>query len=375
MTPKKSKFLLHRKVQTTEQKFTKASMHLEGQRYPVKSNAHEYADWDDHLAKIKTIDDAQKQRVLIERIEKHDIHVVGIDLYIAEHRALRAVQKLLTETNYQGNFPEKQTHFDGNNAFKFTGNITPLKITIAEYLAAFGVNKKIANDGKARFNSNEREEAVKALVKLSAKMFYFYFTTKHFKRNAAGKLEEKINVIQTVAPLFKLFSMHQNLTPDEFEDLLMSDTRNTKIQYVIIEPSPIMMLDIDSYFMLIPPYENDIRVATDGKRIPKEVYSFVGYLLYQAEIKRSKRQSDWCTITIHLNTLIFKLRLENYFSRTLRNPQKAFDIINKSIEIALKTGYVLEHVSEEQQNNVLHTFTLNPEKFYQKRYALKNVSY
>jgi|GEM_PF-3707175 len=367
--PKKNNSLFNKNGSTA---FTKASMHLEGQRYPLKIFDKRYAEWKDHLQKIKAIDDQHKKSALIQRIDEHNIQVVGIDLYIAEHRALRAIQRLLTDTDYEGNLPENKVPFDGNNAFKFTGNITPLKVTIAEYLTAFGVNKKVANDGKARFNSNEREEALKALVKLSAKMFYFYFTTKHWQKNAKGKLEEKIDVIQTVAPLFKLFNFHQDLTPDEFENLLMSDTQNTKMTHIVINPSPIMMLDIDNYFMLIPPYEQDLRIASDGKRIPKEAYTFIGYLLYQAEIKRSKRQADWCTISIHLDTLLFKMRLDHYLSRKLRNPQKAYDILCKSIELALKTTYLLEYSMEELQTNTVYTFKLNPDKFYQKQYSLKD---
>lgn len=347
-------------------KFTKSPVHLEGQCYPSKLSSREYSQWPDHIKKIDEIADPLKKNALNERIREHDIHIVGIDLSISEHRALRAIQKLLTVTNYQGNIPEKSRSFDGNNAFHFTGNIGLLKVSVVDYLVAYDVNKKVAGDGKSRFNSHEREEALSALPALAAKMFYFYFTKKHW-HYIAGRKEEKIDVIQTVAPLFKLYHYHKEMSVEEFEDLLIPNLSQKKNYSIVIEPAPIMMLDIDNYFMLIPPYEKEIRIASGGKRIPKEVYTFVSYLIYHAEIRRGKKYHDWSNITVTLPTLVYKLRLERYFQRTLRNPAKAIDIIKKAIDLAQKTGYLIECVIEPRATGDLYTFILNPNKFYQQK--------
>ena len=343
--------------------FTKSPALLEGQYYPSKFPWRHYPSLEDHLKKIQTMPNEDMKDMLIQTIEEHNIHVVGINLCISELRALRAIQRLFTATNYQGNLPEKEKSFDGNNPFFFTGYITPLKIKIADYLTTYEVNKKVMGDGKARFHANEREEACKALTGLASKMFYFYLTKKKWEKNIKGVRQEKIDVIQTVSPLFKLYSFHKEISQRDLEDLLMTDFSNAKVQHIIIEPTPIMMLDIDNYFLLLPPYEKDIRKITEGKRIPKEVYTFTGYLIYQAEMKRSKKQNDWLTISITSSALIYKLRLESYFSRTLRNPQRGYDIIAKSIECALKAEYILSYAFVDD----VYIFQLNPAKFFHQK--------
>lgn len=342
--------------------FTKSPLLLESQQYPSKFSWNHYPTIDDHVQKMQ--ETPHSNGALARAIEEHDIHVVGIDLSITELRALRAVQRLFTSTNYQGNVPERSKTFDGNNSFFFTGTIVPLRIKIVDFLVSYQVNKKVAGDGKARFNSNEREEALKALFSITSKMFYFYFTRKKWESSPKRARKEKIDVIQTVSPLFKLYTFHSNISTNDLERLLVADFSAAKINYLIIEPTPIMLLDIDNYFILLPPYEQDIRKTLQGKRVPREVYTFTGYLIYQAEIKRSKKTSDWLSIQISVPTLIHKLRLENYFSRSIRNPSRAYEIIEKCIECAYNAEYLVKHTYQDET----YTFHLNAQKFYHQNF-------
>jgi hypothetical protein len=327
--------------------YIKSPVYLESQCYPAKKTN----------LPLKKNAIVSLRHELTKALDDLNIHIVGINFSISELRAFRAIQKLFTLMNYQGNVPEMRTFYDGNNPFHFIGFITPLKVKVADFLRAYGVNTKLKKDGKIRFNSHEREEALKALAHISSKIFYFYFSKKHITATEPGESKKShIDIIQTIAPLFKY---HRQKPQDE-----TADKHASRTDYIIIEPTPIMLYGVENDYMLIPPYETEIRSISKGKRIPKEVYTFVGYLIYQAEIQRKKKYRDWLTITIDIELLIYKLRLEHYFSQKSRNPKKAYTIIECGIEYACKSGYVHSFIQEQEQERSTYIFYLNGEKFY-----------
>jgi hypothetical protein len=370
----KSDALLPTNIDSNLLKFTKIPLYLESQHYPAKAIGNN-SSFHDHLKRIQDLEDEEKKETLLQAIKEHNIHIVGIDLSISELRALRAIQRLLSLTDYQGNLSEESKMFDGNNVFNFFGYITPLKMRVADYLVAYGVNKNISKTGKARFNSHERQEALKAVSILSSRMFYFYFSKKRWVKSPLDIhiRKEKLEVTQAVSPLFKCYyplTHESDLGNEPNNSFATGASKGSRTYAIVIEPTPIMVLGIKTYFMFIPPYEKDIRQASNGKRIPKEVYTFVGYLIYQAEIRRGKNYGDWSTIAVESTTLIYKLRLDHYFSKKLRNPQKAYDIIACCLEYACRAEYIDSYILEEKQElEKVYIFNLNAEKFYHEGVA------
>ncbi len=86
----------------------------------------------------------------------------GIELSLAEHKALFAIQKLLDKTNYEGNAPSVQLK-DPDSPFKYLGKLPRITFTPGEYLEAFGLEKRQTKRGFMEYSSSERSAALDAL--------------------------------------------------------------------------------------------------------------------------------------------------------------------------------------------------------------------
>ncbi|MFN4150939.1 MAG: hypothetical protein ACK4IX_08335, partial [Candidatus Sericytochromatia bacterium] len=292
-------------------------------------------------------------------ISQYRIEVIGIDNTKSQNQALFAIQKLLHSTNYKGNTEGKNLDKD-DNSFKFMGYLPIIQFTPSEYLEAYGVSKKQTSRGKFEFNSNERSEALKALRELSEKKYLFHYTRKYWKD---GK--EKYDLVTTVRSLFNLSEKYESLEKSEVESINI--TKNLakleeKLGFIVLEPCPLLVDQIDNYFVLKPAnYYQEIKLLV-GKT-SKNVPLFIDFLITEQtkkEIAAKGKEINW-TIEMNYETLAYKLRMEKLVET--QQVKRIKTELNKCYEVAKKLGYLIEYNPTTSSEQNLERLILNPEKF------------
>jgi hypothetical protein len=324
----------------------KTSLHTELQKFGEKP--------------IPSIFDRLSERTRQE-VVKYKIEVVGIAHTQAQQQALFAIQKLLHDTNYRGNV--LGSDYNGqDNAFWFRGYLPALEFKTSKYLEAYGVGKRKTSRGKIEFNVNERREALQALKDLAIKMNLFIYEKIYWIINKKGKKEQHRARIETIAPLIRITRGWDALTKKESQALnKQEETSKTddKLIAIGIEPCPILIDQIDTYFILKPAnYREEIALTSEEFKVSKYTYLFIDYLMAQAELKRRKKQE--LVITIALENLAYKLRLATYVKK--RYFKRIRQILNNSCKLAKALGYLLEYKISEGEKD-MQKFILNPPKF------------
>jgi len=325
----------------------KAGLHVERQKLGVIPDK----------TKQLTFFDLLDSYDLKEKAKENNIEVRGIELTTNQEKALHAIQTFLSRTNYKGN--AEGSKCKGENSFKFTGYLPAIKFTPAEYLEAFGLKKIKTKRGFMEFSGGEREEALKALSELHNKQFLFIYTRKYWITEK-GKREERFDVIKTTSPLIKITEGYIGLTREEKDSLISGTGGQEKLRIIAVEPSPILVQDIDSYFVLKPAnYKQEIDILV--KKPSKFIYLFIDYLMTETELKR--RKNDRLTIKIKEETLAYKLRMDSYIKT--RNWKRIRGILKKCFSIATELKYINSYMEEEKYTgglNKLIILNLNPEK-------------
>lgn len=328
----------------------KASLHTELQKFGRKPK------------KNGTIYDLLPEQ-LDEEVQKdisdYKVEVIGLNNTKAQNQALFAVQKLFHETGYQGNTEGKNLSKQ-DNSFKFMGYLPGMKFTPSHYLDAYGVNKKESSRGKWEYNSNERSEALKALRELSQKKFLFYYERKYWKD---GK--EVYDLITTVRSLFNIVEGYEAIDKNEVTNIKtgknMSDI-DQKIGHIVLEPCPILLDQIDTYFVLKPAnYYQEIKllVGKTGKQVPL----FIDFLIAEVtkkEIAAKGKEIEWL-IEMNYETLAYKLRMDNLLKQG--KATKIKQELKKCYEIAKQLGYLLEYETIKGSTMELEKLVLNKNKF------------
>lgn len=154
--------------ETTWPALVRTSLHTEDQKFGKKPLPAQLTFFD---LLDSEIEDPTKRKELQEKAIEYSLEVIGIDLTEAQNKALFAVQKLLHETDYKGNLPSK--FYDGNNRFRFMGELPALRFSPAQYLEAYGVSKYQTSRGYMEFSGEERRQSLQALVDLVKKQNLF----------------------------------------------------------------------------------------------------------------------------------------------------------------------------------------------------------
>jgi hypothetical protein len=242
----------------------KTSIHTEMHKFGQKP--------DTRLSIFDSLDTETKNEV-----EENKIHVIGIENTEAQNRALFAVQKLFSETNYKGNL--KGTELNRRNRFLYQGYLPALRFTTSQYLEAYGVGKRKTARGKMEFNVEERRLALQALKDLNDKRYLFYYERKYWTTTKKGKKEERFDLIKTVKPLINITEGYEALTKLERDTVLKNRTNQStdkKLQYIAIEPCPILVDQIDTYFILKPAnYREEIALTARQFKVSEYTYLFI----------------------------------------------------------------------------------------------------
>ena len=336
------------KALNNKNKLIKTSLHTELQKFGKKPKHKSDSVFD--LVPAPIDEDTKKD------IATYQINVVGIDNTHAQNMALFALQKLLHETNYKGNIEGKKLSKE-ENSFKFTGHLPFMKFTPSQYLDAYGVKKKQTSRNKYEFNSNERAEALKALRELSDKKYLYYYERKYWKD---GK--EVLDIIKTVRPLFSIVEGYEAIDISERDEVLSEQT-DEKLNFIVIEPCPMLVDQIDTYFVLKPAncyQEIRLLVGKTSRHVPL----FIDYLraeVTKREISlRSKGEIDW-VIEINYENLAYKLRMESFINT--KQIKRIKQTLEKCYKIATQLGYLLDHKTLYGQNKEIERLVLNPDKF------------
>lgn len=288
--------------------------------------------------------------------EERGIEVVGMDITAAENKAWFACLTLLAETDYQGNLPSRELAGQ-SNSFLYSGSVPVLRFETAEYLRRYGVGGRETGRRGFEFNANERAEALKALRALNDKRFLFYYRRRYWTKDG----REQFQVIKTVRPLLTITEGYEALTRAESEAVISGETSpetEQKLTTIAIEPAPIVVDQIKSYFVLKPAncYQEVKLVAPHAS---KYVYRLIDYLIVEAELLR--RRKEPLVIEISLKALAYKLRMNAWIdSRSWRQIRGS---LSKCYEIAKRLGYLQSYETVQGKTRELERLVLNPEKF------------
>ena len=134
-----------------------------------------------------------------------------------------------------------------------------------------------------------------------------------------------------------------------------------KLRAIAIRPAPILVQDIDSYFLLKPAnYLQEISLKYPWPNRPsKYTIGLINWLFSQAELKRRKRQP--LIIETSLETIAYALRMNAWIES--RQGKRIRDTINKGYKIAQELGYLLSYGTVQGQTMELERLELNPDKF------------
>ncbi len=287
------------------------------------------------------------------------VDVIGLNLDKKHRHALNAIQKLLAYTKYKGN--TTGTTHNGDNSFNFTGYLPRIKFTRAEYLEAYGVKKYKTSRGKWEFSGRDANEALGALGDLATQNHLIVSKRKRFESG-----HEVIDRIQTVSPVLKIFEGWNKLTKKEDVDLdnnFESESTNEKHAGFLVEPCPLLVDQIETYFVLKPAnmyQEIKLKVPSASKY----VYAFIDLILHEAHLKKSKdKQKNWPKIIeFSRENLAYKLRLDGYIKS--RNWKRIGQILSKCVQVATSLGWISKHEESPGKTvKILDRFFISQKKF------------
>lgn len=334
---------------TKEAPLVKVGLHAELQKFGHKPDPRQPGLFD------RLMDDS-----LRKDIEKK-VEVIGIDITPSQEQALHALQTLLTRTGYKGNLPSETIDDKG---FKFRGRLPALEFSPASYLEAYGLKKRLTARGKEEYSPEDRAQALQALVDLAKKQFLFVYKREY--RTEKG--EPRIDRVEVIATLIEIMRGWEALTRKESAHLDQgTPTRATdkKLTAIAIRPAPILVQDIDSYFLLKPAnYIQEINLRYPWPNRPSRyTLSFINWIIAQAELKRRNRQP--LVIEWTLEAIAYALRMDAFIKS--RQFKRIRATITKAYKIAQELGYLLSYSTVQGQTGDLERLELNPERFKRPR--------
>lgn len=294
-------------------------------------------------------------RQKFERIE------AGLSLSLTENKALFALQKLLDKTNYKGNIDGRDAAPE--NTFHYSGYLPRVQFNPAEYLEAYGLKKSTSGRGYQEYNSNERSEAMKALRSLADKKFKIIYERKRWDE----KKKMVTDVIITESSLIQIVWGLIGLTAEEkkkWDEGRFSETELMDRSTIAVEFSPIMVDQIDGYFILIPSsFYEDIKAQIPAAKYSQYIPLFLEWLILQAEIQR-RAKTGW-KIEINYKKLAEKLQMKSMIKK--RKWTQIREKLNECYEVAVKLGYLEGYSTEEGRYDTKEVLLLSRERFGGKK--------
>lgn len=295
-------------------------------------------------------------------LEEHGVKIVGIDPSIGEGHALHAIQALLDETGYRGNLKGVELRGD-DNAFRFTGYLPSLRFSVTRYLELYGLTKKDRGRG-LEFLPNERAEALQHLRMLAEKRYLLTYSRRYVKD---GK--PLVDGVRTVRSLLSIVEGWKALTPKEWSAVERgsnAEGTDEKLRFLAIEPAPILVDQIEQYYILKPAnYRQEIRLLVP--KTSRYVYNFVDFLMLEADRKRrgarrgTEKNPD--TIRRHEKVLAQELRMDAWVQN--RQWKQIRGSLKKCCEAAQALGWLTSYAFDTGTAGDVVELRLNLDKFRQ----------
>lgn len=325
----------------------KAAKHLEQQKMGLVPRNNQLSLWDYWEDRGTTGPPESAREVKIE--------CVGLrNLTLGQYKAIEAVQKFISMTNFKGNHPGEHRKTD-----QFAGYVPAVEFTPAEYCEIRGVPKTINRAGKFVFNRRERDEALKDLEDLGEETFIFGLVRKTWND---GK--ESIERIHTPnARLWTYNEHYRDLTEKENEALSRGgqgkpgNPRGRKlIKIYLTNLSPIFIDQIENYFIIKPSRYKAL--ADCSSKYP---FMFFDWLQIEADNRRAKKITDW-VIEADRKDLAYRLELNSLIkSRQIKRINKIIlECYALAVNEGMLTGFETDHQGVTKIYDIL---TLNKEYF------------
>ena len=270
-----------------------------------------------------------------EKAIENNIEDIGAQLSVSARYALHAIQTKFTHTDYKGN--------SGSGV---------LRMTIPEYLDAYGVTKKNLGRDKLEYNPKERKDALEALLELNKPILWYVKKINKTKTKKEGK--KFYDIVKGIDPILRVKKGYQGLSEEEAEKVTSGHELDKKLSHLEITPSEIFL---GSSFVLLPePIFRNIKLRY--KKVSKHFLTFVTYLFIEANHKNY-------TLKRYYPTLVDTLHL-NYLEKTRQNKR-----IVKSLEEDFQKAKEIELLKSYQIGSDIKgqyvELELNPASFYQKK--------
>ncbi|MFW5795121.1 MAG: hypothetical protein ACOCV1_06515 [Bacillota bacterium] len=340
----------------------KTSLHYEKQKFQIEKDKNKTVD--DH---IKQVNNNEQKNRLIKKKQEYKIKIVGIDISNSENKAMHSIMTLLSNTDYKGN--RKGVELKGQ-IFNYNGFLPEIEFYPNEYLDIFGVSKFKTKRNKEEYSQEGRRQALQALISLTQKQFFFYYIKSYTIKNNKGKEERRHDVIREISPLIAIMEGWKLLTDNEMHELTKNnenketDKKRTKI---VVRPSPILIEQIDTYFVMKPKkYLEEIKQKI-GKKVSKYTYKFIDLLFVEVaqSLMKQQKKFDWI-FERNWKTLASNLKMDNYIKK--REWSRIRKIIIKSYDIAKELGYIHSYELDiDGQTKELDRIHLNHKRFYKPK--------
>ena len=311
----------------------RAGMNAELQKFGEKLNPK-------RLSEIKqlVLGETASTTVEEEGIEEFKPQDIGLDFNKSQDKAFNALQKLLDETNYEGNvdpeliYGEKEVT---SPLFQGVYELPALLINWTDYYKAYGLKK----NRSGKYSGKQVKQARQALRDLTDG-----WTIRYTKKNKNNKQD----VLAYTMSLIELVEGYKNIEG-------LEDTRGK----LLIKFSPLFIDQLDTFFLYKPMYlHNEIKEVAGSR-----------YSKYHARLIQYLNKTDFSPVKIKMKTLAYNLRM--YPDINKRNWSRIRDRINTGLEIAKELEFILDFEKNHNKFSDLYWIELNPERCSRYRLKLK----
>jgi hypothetical protein len=182
----------------------------------------------------------------------------GIDLSLSEHKAITGVINLLTDTNYEG----QRQEFIEDKKYSFSGTLPVILTTKADFLRACGAELTAAHD----HTDTEALRLLGGLYSIASRNFPIAYRKlkREWVKDKQGRAVEKpilnekgerqYSIIGTFQPLINLYVLFNDATEVEYQEIVKGNFSigDRKVSKLRIKPNPLLIDEINNYFVEIP---------------------------------------------------------------------------------------------------------------------------
>ncbi len=169
---------------------------------------------------------------------------IGLDFSYGQKKALFAIQKLFSATQYRGTETPDIIH---DTSTDYQGPLPKMQTTKAAYFDAYGVPKYKSSRGWMEYSKAERDLAWKHLLELTAPVRMLYYIP-----DGKGGAKKAMRI---ETPLIYLLDIEtwERLSPQDANKLKVGgDIRAKSDNRLFIQLNIPFMLGLDRYFFLLP---------------------------------------------------------------------------------------------------------------------------